>query len=180
MTTDFYSTHGDLIDLFAEVEQEVKVKYAPIGQHTERPTTFPLSLSEVDLQMTYGVTGDRAQLIFPRDEPVVIVEQPPFRRAPTRYSISHIENGKTVTLIPGGEFANVIIILGSIVSDASRGWSRDMGRLLRQIMKRRWRRSEWLWLSPASEALYRGGWRLNRNIKSAPQTDFIPVPTDPK
>ena len=166
----FFFTPSEQAALIKEFEAKHNLSYYRTGMFPQPVAPMISSLLD-EKSLGHLAIGDwnhsPSYLLTAPDEEVVIREIT-LRKGGYTYAVDQRENSVMARFKPGGQFADGILVAGSLDTPTRISYSGILFQALVKLIKKRTRHIGAFWVGPEAEEKLRLGWRLV-TIASSPQ-----------
>jgi hypothetical protein len=162
---------GGLLEAF-EARHELSYYRAGSFSTPDAPALSSL-LGEASLgHLTIGDWNHSPGYLLTAPDEGVVVQEITLRRGGWTYSVDQLENPELARLKPGGEFAESILVAGSVDTCSRLSYSGLLFQGFGKLLKQRTRRIGAFWVGPEAEEKLRRGWRLVTSASSPREYDL--------
>jgi hypothetical protein len=174
----FFLTPAEQVALLETFETRYQVAYyrADTSSVPESPAIATLTGEESVGYLTSGDWNHSPSylLTFPKEG--VVVRKISLRQGGYAYAVDQRENPTLACLRPSGQFAEGVLVAGSVETFSQASYSGLLFQALSKLLKQRTRRISSFWVGSEAEKKLRLGWRLVTSAASPRSYDLAVEP----
>jgi hypothetical protein len=171
----FFATRDDLIFVLQMVEEQYALKYIKCGLFDAADRPVYSSFTEIQY-LGIAVKGDwnfEDNYLVLFSEATVRVRAVPQRRGGIKYAVDQQQNPESITIKPGGRYADSAVIAGIVGTVHHDKRAEELLAAFIKAFKIRFVKAKSYIVGPEALKLLESGFRLAQSIKSPTEFDLL-------
>lgn len=171
----FFLTPTEQVTLLEAFEARHRVSYHRAGTSAapNAPALASLAAEESLRRLTIGDWNHSPSYLLTFPDEGVVVREITMRKGGYAYAVGQRENPELARLRPSGQFAEGVLVAGSLDTYSRSSYSGLLFQALAKLIKQRSRRIGAFWVGREAEEQLQRGWRLVTIASSPQEYDLI-------